>query len=350
MGGRKIDERDAYVIYKVGLEYGYKIGIWLCNLMGYCERSYWNIHRQRGRVNFVLPRRMKTKWNISEMNMAAHILANNATLTLQEIIDDYVLHGFVNISPSTLFRYLTINCNISRKKLTRWGQYRNKYIVKIERIYFFNRLFYLNSINSNIVWIDEFSLNLQITRNYGRAEVGERAVYLLPQNPGINISVCLAVDRDGLIYYEDSIDSFNSESFEIFLSNLYVEIPQFKKNNGIFIFCDNAPPHTEKVFNDFLMYSNFDGDFLPAYSPMLTPIEESISLIKNECRNLLDTDLRIKLLNLINVPRGQKLKEMEKFLKGAIAQAMTCLTNVQMTSYINHVYSFASHVYNMEDI
>lgn len=110
------------------------------------------------------------------------------------------------------------------------------------------------------------------------------------------------------------------------------------------------PPHTEKVFNDYLMFTNFMGDYLPPYSPMLTPIEEAISLIKNEIRTKLNTNDRLKLLNLINVPRGQKKIEQENFLRDAISKSVRILNPEYMQSYINHVNSFYIPVMNMEDI
>lgn len=110
------------------------------------------------------------------------------------------------------------------------------------------------------------------------------------------------------------------------------------------------PPHNEDVFNNFLMYSNFDGDFLPPYSPMLTPIEEAISLIKNSIRTQLNYFDRIKLLNLINAPRGQKLLEEAKYLKMTISKAMPAVTRSHMIGYISHVQSFYTKVMNMESL
>lgn len=49
------------------------------------------------------------------------------------------------------------------------------------------------------------------------------------------------------------------------------------------------------------MATGFDGDYLPPYSPMLTPIEEAISLINNLIREKLNNNDHIRLLNLINI-------------------------------------------------
>lgn len=229
MQGKKINPRDAYIIYQTYLEFGHSIALWLCKIMGYCERSYWNIIKFEGNTTPDAPRPRRTLWNESEMRMAASILANNPTLTLQEIIDDSVLQGFSRISPTTLFRYLQLDLKITRKRLNRWSQYRNTLNVKIQRINFFNML---SQIHSSLIWIDEFSVNLQITRNYGRSEMGERAVMVLPPNPGVNMNVCIAVDCDGLVYYECSVGGFDQVSFEIFLSNMTPQISQIKKIKG----------------------------------------------------------------------------------------------------------------------
>lgn len=60
---------------------------------------------------------------------------------------------------------------ISRKVITRW-----KYL----RIVFFNNYIH---ITCHKIWIDEFSVKLQISRNYGRSPRGDRAVMLLPPAP-----------------------------------------------------------------------------------------------------------------------------------------------------------------------
>ena len=178
MRGRIINARDAYIIYQIYLDMGHGTARWICNVMGYCERSYWTIIHNEGHVSQNVPWHRQRLWSESEIQMAASLLCNNPTLTLHEIIDENVHNGFIRISPSTLYRYLRYNVNVTRKKLTRWGQYRNIYSVKIQRIIFFNQ--FLN-IRSRVIWIDEFSVNLQIMRNYGYAENGQRAVMVLPQ-------------------------------------------------------------------------------------------------------------------------------------------------------------------------
>lgn len=79
-----------------------------------------------------------------------------------------------------LYRYLNASINISRKVITRWGQYRNTLYVKYLRIVFFNNYIH---ITCHKIWIDEFSVKLQISRNYGRSPRGDRAVMLLPPAP-----------------------------------------------------------------------------------------------------------------------------------------------------------------------
>lgn len=38
----------------------------------------------------------------------------------------------------------------------------------------------------------------------------------LPPNPGVNLNVCVAVDMDWVIYYEEETDSFNQYNFEVY--------------------------------------------------------------------------------------------------------------------------------------
>ena len=112
---------------------------------------------------------------------------------------------------------------------------------------------------------------------------------LLPQTPGVNIPCCVAIDDHRIVYYELTETSFNSAAFEVCLSDLFYSIPISQKRNRILIILDNSPVYVVKVVNDFLMFSRFDGDYLPTYSPMLTPVEEAISFLKNNIREQLNS-------------------------------------------------------------
>lgn len=82
---------------------------------------------------------------------------------------------------------------------------------------------------------------------------------------------------------------------------------------------NNIPIHTEVIFNSFLDYSNFNRDFLPPYSPMLTSVEEAISHIKGNIREQMNNSQRLNLSRLVTVGRGLKKKSEIIFLINIIA-------------------------------
>lgn len=55
---------------------------------------------------------------------------------------------------------------------------------------------------------------------------------------------------------------------------------------------NNVPIHTEVIFISFLGYSNFNRNFLPPYSPMLTSVEEAISHINGNIREKMNNSQR----------------------------------------------------------
>lgn len=73
-----------------------------------------------------------------------------------------------------------------------------------------------------------------------------------------------------------------------------------------FIIIYNVPVHTEKVISIFLMVKRYYRDLLPLYSPILTPIEECITVIKHNICIEFSTTLRHHLWSTLYAPVGAK--------------------------------------------
>lgn len=130
----------------------------------------------------------------------------------------------------------------------------------------------------NFVFIDEFGVNLSIRRRRGRSLIGTSAFIVLNGTRGRNLSVCAAIDLSGHLYHLATFSSFNQDLFIQFLANLKSKLDSSKRN---LLICDNAAFHKTEKVKEFLKSNNLEMMFNAPWSPMLNPIEECFSKVKN---------------------------------------------------------------------
>ena len=161
---------------------------------------------------------------------------------------------------------------------------------------------------ANIIFVDETGYNLHIRRRRGRARVGEVAWIETPTQRGGNISVCAAMNENGLLLSEAILGPYNKVSFGLFLQRLFhfmdVHLPagekwivmdncSFHKNNDVKILIEGYPesPTGRKQVQ------------LPPYSPFLNPIETLFSkwkAIVKSCRPNEQQTLLMSIQSAIN--------------------------------------------------
>jgi transposase len=124
----------------------------------------------------------------------------------------------------------------------------------------------------NIVWADETGFNLYLRRKYGRAPVGERASVVVANSRGRNISVCAAMSEEGFLHEMLRPTPYTAESFCLFLEELFSILHQMGRI-GCWIILDNARFHHCAIVDACANRHGHRLVFLPAYSPMLNPIE-----------------------------------------------------------------------------
>src|SRR3954454_5726617 len=69
------------------------------------------------------------------------------------------------------------------------------------------------------VYIDESGFNLHLARRVGRAPRGKRAIQIRPTQRGRNVSVAIAVAREGIIEIEARLGSYNTDKYIDFIKN-----------------------------------------------------------------------------------------------------------------------------------
>ena len=133
-----------------------------------------------------------------------------------------------------------------------------------------------------LVFIDEFAINLAMSRTHARAPRGERAEVSEPGHHGPNTSVISALSLSGVgatMTIEGAVDT------QVF--DLYVEhflIPDLIE--GDIVLLDNVKFHHSQRAIELIKAAGAKVMHLPAYSPDFNPIEECISKIKSILRSL----------------------------------------------------------------
>jgi transposase len=164
----------------------------------------------------------------------------------------------------------------------------------------------------DLVFIDESGSNLGMTRLQGRAEAGMRVYDSVPASRGKNVTIIAAIALKGLIAFVNLLGASDSLAFEAFIAQLLV--PNLWK--GACVIMDNASIHKAEDLKPIIEAVEARLEFLPPYSPDLSPIENCWSKVKSILRSM--------------SPRTYA--ELEK----AIAQALSQITLRDIHHWFTH--------------
>jgi hypothetical protein len=70
---------------------------------------------------------------------------------------------------------------------------------------------------AKFVFVDEFGVNVSMRCRYGRSMVGKRAVTSVQSVRSRNISVCAAMNVEGLLLFQTRESAFNTLAFSDFM-------------------------------------------------------------------------------------------------------------------------------------
>lgn len=129
-------------------------------------------------------------------------------------------------------------------------------------------------------FIDESGVNLAMTRLYGRAPRGERAVGSVPINYGSNITIIGALGVGGLESLMTVDGATDGEVFRVYVNR--VLCPSLKA--GEVVVMDNLRAHKVSGIREAIERCGAKLIYLPPYSPDLSPIERCWSKMKASLR------------------------------------------------------------------
>jgi transposase len=194
--------------------------------------------------------------------------------TLLELREQFRQKTGVRISRETIARALR-KLRLTRKKKTFHATEReNDPEIVAEREAFIQAIPEMDAQHLGV--IDECGINLGMARAYGRAVQGCRAEAHRPADRGGNVTLIATLTSQGVIAPFMIPGSLNGEVFKIYVEQ--VLLPELALGDTVLL--DNLSVHKVQGIADLLANRQAKMEFLPRYSPELSPIELVWSKIK----------------------------------------------------------------------
>ena len=232
-------------------------------------KKFGSIKRKRGH--------RKSKLNELQKNEMKSWLDENCQLTLEDLANRVEEKFQIKVSTTTVFSYLD-KLHFSVKKISRVPLRRNC-ASTIETRFNYAKKFMERIDQSSTIFIDETGIALHCRSSYGRSEIGKRANVTVRAIRGKNYSVCCAMSRTGVEFYQAQEKSYNAIDFIDFIKQFLEYLPNgsVKKH---YLIMDNVPFHHNNQIEEMILEKNHELIFLPPYSPFLNPIENLFNQFK----------------------------------------------------------------------
>lgn len=165
---------------------------------------------------------------------------------------------------------------------------------------------------ADVVVIDEFGSNLNMTPRYARAPQGVRAVASVPRNTPENLTTISALTVAGIGPSMVISGSVTTAVFEAYVEQVLA--PTLRP--GQLVVLDNLSAHKSVRIRDAVAARACQLWYLPPYSPDYSPIELAFAKIKTEVRRA-----------------GARTRMA---LEQAIASALTHISAVDARAFFRH--------------
>jgi transposase len=131
-------------------------------------------------------------------------------------------------------------------------------------------------------FIDESGVNLAMTRLFGRAPRGIRVVDTVPQNYGPNVTMIGALSLQGLDAVMTVEGATDGAVFRAYVEQVLG--PTLVPGDGVLM--DNLRAHKVAGIQEAIEGRGAQVQYLPPYSPALSPIEPCWSKVKTALRKV----------------------------------------------------------------
>lgn len=165
---------------------------------------------------------------------------------------------------------------------------------------------------ADLVVVDEFGSNLDMSPRYARAPRGERAVAALPRNTPPNTSTIASLTLTGMGPSLMTIGGVTTPLFEAYIEHILG--PSLRP--GQIVLLDNLSAHKSPRLRKLVEARGCRLWYLPSYSPDFSPIELAFAKVKEELRRA-----------------GARTRET---LEAAVAQALEHISSEDARAFFAH--------------
>ena len=130
------------------------------------------------------------------------------------------------------------------------------------------------------IFVDEFGTHLGMTRRYGRAPRGDRAVGAVPDNPDPNVTLTVGLSAEGIVAPDAFEGATNGERFVTYMRHTLG--PPLRRGDVVVV--DHLGAHRALAARAAVEARGATYVMLPPYSPDMTPVEEAGAKIKEHVR------------------------------------------------------------------
>ena len=317
------------------------------NIKRQTAQSIIKVYRREGRQD-ALPRggrRPKLDQEMKEFLVTC--VEEKPTITLNELNTN--LQGALPLKPRVTNQMISNALDgsmISLKDVRAIPVNWNIQEVKNQRSEFMNWM--LNEgTEKNLVFLDEFGINMWTSRTKARAVVGHRAVRITAGQRGNNLTFCLAISPQyGHVHINYMIGGMTRERFVDMLG----ETEQLLFDEDVILLLDNARPHLKLPQ---LLTENHEIRYLPKYSPFLNVAEYAGSALKAAVKRAIsdpqvqrEADDRVAAAIAGNTLQQHRLNILQRELE----RALPTITQNKCRQFFNHVLTYGPACLRMEDI
>lgn len=205
------------------------------------------------------------------------IVEENPDATIEELCDLFEKQCHIKPSKAGMHRTLK-KLNLTRKKKTFHASEQEREDVQQKRKEFKAKM---SKVGPRcLVFIDETGVNIAMDRDYARSPKGERAYAHKPHNKGENITVLGALSLEGITASMTVEGGTDRAVFLTYVKEILV--PSLRAGNVVVM--DNLSSHIGEQVSEAIKSVGARLEYLPEYSPELSPIEEAWSKFKGIIR------------------------------------------------------------------
>ncbi|KAG1536673.1 hypothetical protein G6F46_012876 [Rhizopus delemar] len=223
----------------------------------------------------------------------------NPSAVLTEVVES-LTQNFVdlNVSRSTVYNFMTTQCNLSIKQAQFHPLERNSE-EKIQQRYDWVQKWQQTDLDftTNCVFLDESAFHINLKRSMAWSRKGTPAIVTVPTTKANATSILGAISATGLINVSLRVpkrikkrklgretDAYSTGTvtghYLSFLKATLDEMDKYPEMKGHYLVMDNAPIHSSTDIGRYIRSRGYRYVYLPPYSPELNPIEQFWSVVK----------------------------------------------------------------------